>query len=122
MNEENTNNNEEKMNVNIPQENMRPDETSPNPMGDGKEDKSFGPLIGIVIIVIILILGGLYFWGQQVGEESLEELAPSADEVIGTLEMQGSSDELIDIEDDLNITDLDNLDADLDAIESELGL
>ena len=101
-----------------PQPNMTPVGGGMN----GGEGKSFGPIIGIIIIVIILIFGGLYFWGQQLNEEvSIESLAPSADETIGTLEMQSTSDEISDIESDLDLTDLEDLDADLDSIEDELG-
>lgn len=28
-------------------------------------ENSVGPLVGIVIIVLILVLGGLYFWGER---------------------------------------------------------
>ena len=34
-------------------------EHRPNP------ENSVGPLVGIVIIVLILVLGGLYFWGER---------------------------------------------------------
>ena len=28
-----------------------------------------GPVVGVIIIVIVLILGGLYFWGAQLNRE-----------------------------------------------------
>jgi hypothetical protein len=28
--------------------------------------KSFGPIIGIIVIIIVIIVGGLYFWGSKV--------------------------------------------------------
>jgi cytoskeletal protein RodZ len=34
--------------------------------------KSFGPIIGIVVIVILLIVGALYFWGAKLSNTSEE--------------------------------------------------
>ncbi|HYF10186.1 MAG TPA: hypothetical protein VD967_01095 [Candidatus Paceibacterota bacterium] len=44
------------------------------------KDNSVGPLIGIVIILLILVLGGLYFWGERLAEqrEMRRVKAPSA--------------------------------------------
>lgn len=101
---------------------VKMDDNAPvNTTGEGgseqKEEKSFGPVVGIIIIVIILILGGFYFWGQKVSEDvSLD------DGVADALEIQGESDEVLDIEADLSDTQLDNLIDDLDNIEDELGL
>lgn len=95
-------------------------EMSGMPDGDESGHKSFGPLIGIVIIIIILVAGGLYLWSEQ--SSSLESLSPDNDGVIDELQAQGTSDKVGDIEEDLDTTNLDNLDADLEAIESELGL
>lgn len=83
-----------------------------------KGEGSFGPLVAIIIIVIILILGGLYFWGQRA--DISEPIIPADDTIVETLETQSTSDEIVDIDADLEATDLDNLDADLAAIEGEL--
>jgi len=105
--------------------------TSPEEVGAAKPEKKFaGQIIGIVIIIGIIIIGGLYFYGK-----SLYQAAPIVDEdVTGAeilerpdatteaLEQQGTSDEIVDIEEDLNVTDLDNLDAELENIDVELGL
>ena len=34
-----------------------------------KHKTSWGPLIGIVIIVLVLIVGALYFWGARLAEQ-----------------------------------------------------
>jgi len=39
---------------------MNPDQTQ-----QPQEKKSFGATIGIIVIVIVLVLGALYFWGGQ---------------------------------------------------------
>lgn len=66
---------------------------------------SAGPIIGTIIILVVIVLGGLYFWGQR------------GDDVDGTVEsinVQSESDEIVDIEADLEDTDLDNLDLEVD--------
>lgn len=37
------------------------------------EKKTFGPLIGIIIIVVVLVIGGLYFWGSQLNKQVVNE-------------------------------------------------
>lgn len=35
---------------------------------DTNETKPVGPAIGVIIIVLVVVLGGLYFWGQHQNE------------------------------------------------------
>ena len=44
---------------------------------------SAGPVIGIIIILAVIVLGGLYFWGQRTNETAQEEdnLAAELDEI-----------------------------------------
>jgi len=98
--------------------------------------KPIGPIVGVVIIVLVLILGALYFWGARLNEiekESSAEapsIAPqdilaAPDPLEERLGVQGASDEIDAIEQDLNIldtTDLEGLDAELRDIDSELGI
>jgi HAMP domain-containing protein len=80
-----------------------------NNMNTGAEGGgSAGPIIGIIIILAIIILGGLYFWGQRGAEAPLDETL----EAIGT---QNAGDDTASIEADLNATDVENLDAELNA-------
>jgi len=91
-------------------------------------EKHTGGLVGAIVIVIILVVGGLYYWGKQVNEnqttvdESMtaEEIVSIPDEKTEALGTQGSSDEVLDIEADLDATDLEGLEAELDAIDQEL--
>jgi len=111
---------------------MPENEQTQNPLPEEgqQEEKSTGPLVGIIIVVVVLVFGGLYFWGKQVSENSqieLEEL-PSAseitntpDETLETLGTQGTSDEVGAIESDLNSTNLDNLDTEFGNIDDEFG-
>lgn len=78
------------------------------------EPKSTGPVIGIVIIILIIVLGGLYFWGQRADQNIMEETQNAE------LEMtQSESDDLTSIEADLNSADFDGLGAEVEVIEAE---
>ena len=79
--------------------------------------KSFGPVIGIIIIVLVLILGGLYLWGEKLNEGGYglgTENTEEADAQTTALSEQSSSDTAASIEADLNATNLDGLDAGLE--------
>jgi len=92
------------------------------PTGDERGQKSAGPVIGIIIIVLVLVFGGLYFWGKRVTQEPTPEaIMNMPDSQLETLGTQNTSDEVTAIEEDLNATDLENLDAELGDIEKELG-
>lgn len=104
------------------------------PVSSVPEEKTHvGPLIGIIIIAVVMILGGLYFWGQKVNDmipphkdvasdQTAEKVAGQSDEALNALETQGTSDSVADIEADLNATVLDGLDAEAGSIEAELNL
>jgi len=77
--------------------------TSPLPMDNGEGSK-VGPVIGIIIIILVLLLGVLYFWGQRAENAEQENI-----EAIGSTEEDLSS-----LEAELS-TELSNLEAELDA-------
>lgn len=68
-----------------------------------------GPIIGAIVILAIIILGGLYFWNQRVGE------GVPTNETIENINMQSDSDAAAAIEADLDAIDIENLDAELNA-------
>lgn len=37
-------------------------------MPDKKQETSFGPIFGIVIILVFVIIGAFYFWGHLLNE------------------------------------------------------
>ncbi len=88
------------------------------------EKKPVGPIIGIIIIVLVLTLGGFYFYGNQLNEKNgnvtPEEILNAPDASVVSLEQQSPSDEISDIEADLNATDLNDLDKELQDIENQL--
>jgi len=34
-----------------------------------QKDSGVGPIIGSIIIIILIILGGLYFWGYEINKQ-----------------------------------------------------
>ena len=90
--------------------------------GGGDEKKSMGPVVGIIIIIILIVLGGWYYWSTQIqGEMTPEEIIAGEDVALLDLQEQGTSDEVADIEADLDATDLEGLDAELEQIDNELN-
>jgi hypothetical protein len=103
------------------------DDTQPNSPKSG----GMGPMIGIIIIVALLAVGGLYYWGSKLIEQPSSFTAPVPDNlrpvdpitIDGTtndLLNQGSSDTVEAIEADLDATNLDGLDGELSDIEAVL--
>lgn len=97
------------------------------PPQSGGSGGTTGPIIGIIIIVAVLVIGGLYFWGSKLSKETQDSMTPEEivaeeDAARTALETQSTSDTVESIEEDLNITDLEGLDAELGDIETEFGL
>jgi hypothetical protein len=79
-------------------------ETQQSPAASGT---SFGPIIGIGVIILALVVGALYFWGGAIAKDEAE-LAPVS-----------SSDEVEDIEADLESQS--SAEIDFSDIEGELS-
>lgn len=88
-----------------------------------KPHKSVGPIVGIAIIIVIIIFGGLYYWGAQLNREppTAEEIENQADPSLENLQVQSDSDEISAIEEDLNATVLEGLDQELEQIDAEFN-
>jgi hypothetical protein len=91
--------------------------------------RSLGPAIGVIILVLAIALGVLYFFGSNLVTPPLAPPAQGPDEAPGTpdvdpvaasLSAQSTSTELSAIEEDLAATNLEEIDAELDAMEAEL--
>ena len=92
-----------------------------------KKSHGVGPAVGIVIIIVLLIAGGYYFWQQRAAtmkgaDLPSDEVSVDQDDTRAALEAQGSSDELADIEQDLNATELDSIDEELINVEQEVNI
>ena len=93
-----------------------------------------GPLLAVLVLVLLIILGGLYYWfatleGTQAPtptvtrppvEQNFEPETPTATAQTEVLEVMSTSDEIEAIEADIEATNLDSLDAELQAIDAEL--
>lgn len=121
-------------NQNNPTEDQPTSEVPQQPSEPQQEEaptKSVGPIIGIAIILIVLIFGGLYYWGGKISNQELrnqqesitaEEILDQQDESLESLQVQSTSDEIVEIEADLDLTNLEGLDKELDNIDVELSL
>ena len=55
---------------------------TPAPVSDLDTEKkrgSVGSVIAILIIVLLLVVGAFYVWGQRIAEKRAQEALPSAD-------------------------------------------
>ena len=85
------------------------DQNNVNVEGSAPSGTSAGPVIGIIVILVIIILGGLYFWGQRESDDTI------LNDTLDTINLQSDSDEVDAIEADLNATDIENLDSEINA-------
>ncbi len=78
-----------------------------------KKDGVVGPIIGSVIIIILLVLGALYFYGtvaeKRQAQNQRRQTAPLSE-----------STKVADIESDLNTSEIDTVDADMAELEAEI--
>lgn len=106
---------------------------APAPQMPEEHKSSAGPIIGSIIIVLIIVLGGLYLYGDKVGlpttnqdqiqnteEITADQISAQVDSTTEALASQGATDSIDEIESDLSATDLNALDAELSNISAEL--
>ncbi len=94
--------------------------------GGGPEapKSGIGPIVGAVIVVILLIAGGLYFWGAKLNQQNTVPYIPSDDSMrqvdsqpVGELQSdtsaglppQSSSDDVNSIQSDFNAMNIDQM-------------
>lgn len=90
-----------------------------------------GPILGVLVIMLALILGGLYLWGETLSTKvpvitpepivNNEPETPRAVADTQILETLSPSDDLDAIEADVNSTNFDSLDTDFTAIDTEIN-
>lgn len=96
-----------------------------NMVASTQKDSTVGPLIGSIVIILIVIIGGLYFWGSlitskkaEIEEKNLLEDQIKALEVEQTAK-QSTSTDVNSIEADLKTTNVDSLDSEISDIDKE---
>jgi uncharacterized protein HemX len=106
---------EEEKNTNLEQVQTEEQPTAPveGTVFQEKESK-IGPMIGSIIVIIIIIVGGIYFWSQQVEDKKtdMKNNTPQTEEIDPIKEAE-------EIEAELDDLGLEDLDAELDAIDAE---
>lgn len=106
--------------------------TSPKtPSFSERHHGNLGLMLGALILLVVIILGGLYLWGQSLSKNDpafQERVIPNNEPetpraIVDTqiLETLSPSDDLGAIEADLNSTNLDSIDADMTTIDAELN-
>lgn len=95
------------------------------------EERNLGPAIGVIVIIALIVLGGLYFWGQRIDRKSpapmetgstqdmpaAQQETPGAD--LNTLETQGAGDDITSITADIEATNLSELGTEVNAMNQE---
>ncbi len=80
------------------------------------QKSSIGSIIGTIIIIAVIILGGLYFWGKRVEESKTTQNLVEGTSQLTAVEMEANSiksitpsNDTASIQADLNSTKLDAL-------------
>ena len=98
---------------------------------DEKTSHSYGTIIAIGIIAIIILGGAFYFYSTRVAsngpnqadlEAQFQAAQNNAQKEISTIETQSDSTSIDAIQADLNASDVSDLDAEISSINQELGL
>jgi len=96
--------------------------------------EKFWYLFVVVAIILLAVVGGLWFYNQKALQENSSQSAPQIQEMIteetetpieedvqiAALQQQSDSDEISQIETDIQATDLSNIDKELADIEAEI--
>ena len=125
--EEETNNQPPQM----PADQMKQPEASTFGQHDHESPSHLGIILGILVVVLISIVGGLYLWGSDMFENeppTNEPAQPSVnpnpvDNIVDeSVDLSGlsESDEINDILNDLEKVDFDSIDAELGAVTATL--
>ncbi len=105
--------------------NIPPMENIPGMQPENKS--SLGGIIGTIIVIAVIILGGLYFWGKRIDEAKLQQQVMQQAEMENTtdttpvvseadkIKSVSNSDDINSLEAELDATNLDGLGAELDA-------
>ncbi len=80
----------------------------------GGQSSSQGPVIGIIVVIIVLLVGAFYFMGRIAPAPSTE--TPSDATTSEEVAPVSSSSEVSDIEADLNAEDFSDIDAELETL------
>jgi hypothetical protein len=96
-----------------------------NMVESATKDSTVGPLIGSIIVILLILIGGLYFLSSLISTKKTEiQVEQAQEEQADTLKVeeaakQSNSDDVQSIEADLKATNIDSLDKGLTEIDKE---
>lgn len=102
------------------------DETTNSSNNNGENQNNHWAWV-VTGLVVAAMAAAFYMWPQGSGEQAATEetagdvAAEATDEYTASLQNVGVSDEVADIENDLNSTNVDDLDREVLDVESEIG-
>lgn len=76
-----------------------------NPLVSSRPAGATGSVVATIVILAVLIVGAVYFWSQRTGM--------SGEEALDSINAQSASDDSASIEADLEATNVDSVDYDL---------
>ena len=77
-----------------------------------------GPVLGIIVIIILLALGGLYYFTKGIGQIPNYD-SGNQDDAMMQMQEQSNSDALSDIDADVQATDFSEIDATLSDLDAD---
>ena len=89
-------------------------ETPNNKISNSPHRTSVGPIIGSAIVVIVLLIGALYFWGQQLNKQERQRQEMQKSEAEQEKELAKLKSE--------SAIDLKEIQADIDSLNAEIVL
>jgi uncharacterized protein HemX len=97
-----------------------PEETPTEGTVFKEKESKVGPVIGAIIVILIIVVGGIYFWSVQIEESRPSE---QSEEMIGGDQFSEPAEDPIEeanqIQKELDDLNLEDIDAELDAIDAE---
>jgi len=81
-------------------------------------EKTYGPIIGLVIIIVVIALGSVYFLQKR--EQNVAPQDQNAEQQTEQIVSQNDSDEITDIEADLNATNFSEIDAGISDLDTSI--
>ncbi len=85
-----------------------------------QQKSSVGSIIGTIIIIAIIILGGLYFWGKRIEESKETESLVNETSQIESEEMEATAIKSVTTSDDLGSIEADLQNTNFDDMKPEL--
>ena len=79
--------------------------------------KSYGAVVASIIIILVLIVGGLYFWGKTLNEKPTVQNIVATSTVVEATTSEVTNDDVNSLKSDLNLDkDLKDIDTGLKGI------